>query len=88
MFYSLGNFFSGQEFEFTDIGGVGSVQVTKTISGAGSDILFEDPQIEPTLVLRSDELYRVVPFDSTEFKPITDSTVDEIIAHTEQYITE
>ncbi|WP_052144845.1 CapA family protein [Halalkalibacter okhensis] len=56
VFYSLGNFFSGQNFEYTDIGGLATINVTKTTKGEDSSIEIHSPDIEPTLVVLEDNV--------------------------------
>ncbi|MDG5790050.1 CapA family protein [Evansella sp. AB-P1] len=88
VFYSLGNFFSGQYFDFTDIGGLGTVEITKVTEGDETDISIVLPQIEPTVVILEDNLYRVKPMIGTDGSPITGSTYEEMVEHTLLYLEE
>lgn len=85
VFYSLGNFFSGQHFDFTDIGGLATVEITKTIEKDRTNITIEKPQIHPTVVILED-IYKVRPLDAVDGSPITGSTHEEMIEHTMLYI--
>ncbi|WP_413377726.1 CapA family protein [Alkalihalobacillus sp. 1P02AB] len=87
VFYSLGNFYSGQEFDYTDIGGLASVEVTKTTFGEETTFELSHYHIEPTLVLRQEYDYQVVPFAEAEHPSISGSTVEEMIDHTNLYLT-
>ncbi|MFC0560981.1 CapA family protein [Halalkalibacter alkalisediminis] len=86
VFYSLGNFISSQDFGLTDIGGVATVEVTKTTKGDDVSIDIHTPHIEPTLVEQG--TYRVYPFAETDINPIMGGTYTETIEHTERYLTE
>ncbi|KGA97164.1 capsular polysaccharide biosynthesis protein CapA [Alkalihalobacillus alcalophilus ATCC 27647 = CGMCC 1.3604] len=88
VFYSLGNFYSGQEFDYTDIGGLASVEVKKTTIGEETTFELNNYHIEPTLVLRQEYDYRVVPFAEAEHPSISGSTVEEMIDHTNLYLAE
>ncbi|MFA9556303.1 CapA family protein [Evansella sp. AB-rgal1] len=87
VFYSLGNFFSGQYFEFTDIGGVATVEVTKETVGNESTVTITTPQIEPTVVIL-DDIYRVKPMEATDGSPITGTTFEDVLEHTMIYMGE
>ncbi|GAF64421.1 capsular polysaccharide biosynthesis protein [Bacillus sp. TS-2] len=86
VFYSLGNFYSGQEYDFTDLGGVATIDIIKNQMGEEEEITLDNPLIEPTLVLRSENNYQVVPFTQTEYTPISGSTLEEIQSHIELYL--
>ncbi|ADU32460.1 CapA family protein [Evansella cellulosilytica] len=88
VFYSLGNFLSGQYFDFTDIGGIGTVEITKITNGEDVEVSIKNPEIIPTLVVQENDLYRVKPLESTDGSPITGSTFKETIAHTLLYLDE
>lgn len=59
--YSLGNFLSGQDRDYKDIGGMASVQITKKVSQEGKIISLNSPTFLPTYVSHSHDQYRVVP---------------------------
>jgi len=62
--YSLGNFISGQMWDYKDIGGMVTVEITKHISETGSRIELASPQFYPTYVSnQSLRNYRVVPLE-------------------------
>lgn len=60
--YSLGNFLSGQKWDYKDIGGMVTIDVTKTVSNNGTTIELSNPRFYPTYVtskfLRN---YKVMP---------------------------
>jgi poly-gamma-glutamate synthesis protein (capsule biosynthesis protein) len=88
VFYSLGNFFSGQNFEFTDIGGVGTVEVTKTTKGDESTIEIHTADLEPTLVVLEDDVYRVMPMAESEGSLINGYTFEETREHVNKYLVD
>lgn len=65
--YSLGNFLSGQIWDYKDIGGMASIKVTKTVTASGSNIEISEPDFYPTFVTNTYETnrkfsnYKVVP---------------------------
>ncbi|MBT2755066.1 CapA family protein [Mesobacillus foraminis] len=62
--YSLGNFLSGQIWDYKDIGGMASVDIIKKVGPAGTTVQLEDPQFYPTYVSSSKQRnYRVVPLE-------------------------
>ena len=65
--YSLGNFLSGQKRDYKDIGGMVTVDVTKTINENGTTIALSNPRFFPTYVTsRFSRNYRVVPLQDAE----------------------
>ncbi|WP_165967278.1 CapA family protein [Jeotgalibacillus sp. S-D1] len=87
VFYSLGNFYSGQNFEFTDVGGVASVEVTKTKTADAVTIELTKPFIEPTQVIRGqNEEYIVVPMKDTDIPSIAGESYDGTIEHVMQWL--
>ena len=86
VFYSLGNFLSGQKYDYTDIGGVGTIEITKRTKGDEVTIDIHSPEIEPTLVLRNS--WQVLPLSEATDPAISGSTHSEMIDHVEQYITQ
>ncbi|MFN7249456.1 MAG: CapA family protein [Anaerobacillus sp.] len=87
VFYSLGNFFSGQNFDYTDIGGVATVKVTKTVEDDHVSVKIHSPEIEPTQVVQQENGYFVRPMKEAETPSISGATLNEIIEHTQVYIT-
>lgn len=62
VFYSLGNFYSAQQFDSTNIGGIAEVTVAKSVIAGRSFIDVGTPSIYPTAVIRDkDRKYVVVP---------------------------
>ncbi|WP_312093988.1 CapA family protein [Niallia sp.] len=66
--YSLGNFLSGQDEEYRDIGGMVTVTVIKEQRGKNSTITMENPSFYPTFVSSNEESdYKMHPLlDSQE----------------------
>lgn len=52
VFYSLGNFFSAQQFDSTNIGGIAKLQITKKVVHEKVMIRIEDPSFTGTIVLK------------------------------------
>ncbi|RDI45845.1 CapA family protein [Falsibacillus pallidus] len=77
--YSLGNFLSGQMWEYKDIGGLASVTVQKTVSTTGTTIKVGDVQFQPTYV-ESHHLrkYKVLPLDKAFKEGLIDHSPEEI----------
>jgi poly-gamma-glutamate synthesis protein (capsule biosynthesis protein) len=88
VFYSLGNFFSGQNYEYTDIGGVGTIKVTKITKGDESTIEISTPHIEPTLVVLENEVYRMMPMADSDGSLINGSTTEHMREHVQMYVNE
>ncbi|KKK37309.1 capsular biosynthesis protein [Mesobacillus campisalis] len=60
--YSLGNFLSGQVWDYKDIGGMASVEVIKTVTPRGTSVELANPAFYPTFVASNGQRnYRVVP---------------------------
>lgn len=60
--YSLGNFLSGQMWDYKDIGGMATVEITKHITPEGTTLSLANPAFIPTFVSSSRQSnYRVVP---------------------------
>jgi acyl CoA:acetate/3-ketoacid CoA transferase alpha subunit len=80
VFYSLGNFFSGQKFEYTDIGGIARLTVEKDPSNAVSPITISHPSFFPTAVVKdAKDVFRVVPLKGVEKEKIVSN--DWVIDH-------
>lgn len=87
VFYSLGNFYSGQNYEFTDVGGVASVEVTKTKTASKETLALTSPFIEPTQVIRGQNgEYIVVPMKDTDIPSIAGESYDGTIEHVMQWL--
>lgn len=61
--YSLGNFISGQRWDYKDIGGIMRVTVEKTVTGDQKKIQLKDPSFIPTWV---DSTYSVQPLSQVK----------------------
>ena len=62
VFYSLGNFYSAQQFDSTNIGGIGRLTVTKTNYAGVPFISIGEPAFYPTAVTRdAQRRFVVVP---------------------------
>lgn len=60
--YSLGNFLSGQMWDYKDIGGLATIQVTKTINKDGTEIQLANPEFLPTFISNQNiRNYKIVP---------------------------
>lgn len=60
--YSLGNFLSGQMWDYKDIGGMASIDITKHSANGETTIQLDNPQFYPTFVAsKGQRNYRVVP---------------------------
>ncbi|GAE31330.1 CapA family protein [Halalkalibacter hemicellulosilyticus] len=87
VFYSLGNFLSGQNFDYTDIGGIATIDVTKvTLDDELVSLKVHSPHIEPTVVMREEGSYRVRELSEVGASPINGSTHDEMSEHVIQYM--
>jgi len=80
--YSLGNFISGQMWDYKDIGGMFEVKVSKDVSSSGSSIKLEDVQFFPTFVHNQKlKNYRLYPLQDAYAKGMADHSYEEIMAH-------
>ncbi|WNS77384.1 CapA family protein [Bacillus sp. DTU_2020_1000418_1_SI_GHA_SEK_038] len=62
--YSLGNFLSGQNWDYKDIGGIATINVTKSINESGVSIKLDQPAFFPTYVSKQKlRNYRIVPLE-------------------------
>ncbi|MDG5470989.1 CapA family protein [Jeotgalibacillus sp. ET6] len=87
VFYSLGNFYSGQNFEFTDVGGVATLDVTKTVANDQTTIQLSNPFIEPTQVIRGENgEYIAVPMKEAGATSIAGETYEETVEHVMQWL--
>ncbi|WP_442600263.1 CapA family protein [Neobacillus sp. D3-1R] len=60
--YSLGNFLSGQMWDYKDIGGMATIDILKKVSPEGTEIQLSNPQFLPTYVSNKHlKEYRIVP---------------------------
>ncbi|MBP3039959.1 CapA family protein [Bacillaceae bacterium Marseille-Q3522] len=76
--YSLGNFLSGQVGDYKDIGGMATVDVTKTVDQNGKNIALSNVKFYPTYVASQHAShYRVIPLQNAQ----TEATFTEIMDH-------
>ena len=62
--YSLGNFLSGQMWDYKDIGGLVSLDIIKRITPNGTSVELANPEFTPTYVSSNEQRnYRVVPLE-------------------------
>lgn len=65
--YSLGNFLSGQMWDYKDIGGMAMVEVKKRVDESGSRIELSNAEFYPTYVSNTNRRkYMVVPLEQAE----------------------
>ncbi|WNF20951.1 CapA family protein [Mesobacillus jeotgali] len=87
--YSLGNFLSGQMWDYKDIGGLATIEITKTITPDGDKIVLQNPEFLPTFVSSSRQSnYRVVPLQEAGQFGLAgaESKYNEIMEHMTQFI--
>ncbi|MBT2684916.1 CapA family protein [Bacillus sp. ISL-37] len=89
--YSLGNFLSGQMWDYKDIGGLATVEITKTITPEGNEIVLNNPEFIPTFVSSSRQRnYQVVPLQEAGKFGLAgaENKYNEIMHHMTQFIKE
>lgn len=66
--YSLGNFLSGQNKDYKDIGGMATIKVTKNVDNNGTRINLTNPNFYPTFVSKRNWVknYRIVPLQDAD----------------------
>ncbi|KQL53983.1 capsular biosynthesis protein [Heyndrickxia shackletonii] len=80
--YSLGNFISGQMWDYKDIGGMFEVKVTKDVTTNGNNIKLEDMQFYPTFVYNHKfKNYQLYPLQEAYAKGMADHSYKEIMEH-------
>jgi poly-gamma-glutamate capsule biosynthesis protein CapA/YwtB (metallophosphatase superfamily) len=87
--YSLGNFISGQIWDYKDIGGMATVEITKQVTESGKTIELSNPNFYPTFVSSKNfRNYRVVPLDQAGFYGLDNAAVknQEILEHMNQWL--
>ncbi|UCZ52733.1 CapA family protein [Bacillus shivajii] len=85
VFYSLGNFLSGQQFEYKDIGGIGKVKVQKIVQGEDEQLKLTSPSILPTYVHhRNHTNYQVMLLEEAYEKGYIHKSADMMKQHTEK----
>ncbi|RHW42149.1 CapA family protein [Neobacillus notoginsengisoli] len=85
--YSLGNFISAQVRDYKDIGGLVTLEITKTISEKGTTVELANPSFHPTFVYRKNgRNFRVVPMEKTGAYGI--STPEQMTLETIEHMTQ
>lgn len=87
--YSLGNFISGQNNHYKDIGGLATIEVTKQITDKGKTIEISNPVFIPTYVSRQkSHQFKVVPLENAGAFGLlnADAKYKEIQQHMYQWI--
>lgn len=73
--YSLGNFLSGQNWDYKDIGGIATIKITKSINEKGVSIKLDRPDFFPTYVSKQKlRNYRIVPLKEAEHFGLKNAT--------------
>ncbi len=84
VFYSLGNFLTGQVFEYTDIGGIARLNVRKTTQGDEKTIELSSPDILPTFVHHEDhDDHRVILLEDAYEQGVIDKSHEKMVNHVE-----
>jgi poly-gamma-glutamate capsule biosynthesis protein CapA/YwtB (metallophosphatase superfamily) len=89
--YSLGNFLSGQMWDYKDIGGLATVEISKIITPDRTEIILENPEFVPTFVSSTRQRdYKVVPLSAAGQYGLADAKnkYSEIMNHMTQFIKE
>ncbi|MBS4194114.1 CapA family protein [Bacillus sp. FJAT-49870] len=77
--YSLGNFLSGQIWDYKDIGGMVEITVKKKVKGNASNTTIEKAVLNPTFSASTHfQTYRVYPLDVANSKGLTAHNSEEI----------
>ena len=76
VFYSLGNFLSAQQFDYTSIGGIGKVEVVLKKIQNKKIIQVKSPSFVPTIVVKGSP-YKVYPLENVENPVVSPSWVQE-----------
>jgi len=87
--YSLGNFISGQQGDYKDIGGIATIDVTKQITKMGSKMILSNPTFTPTYVTsQQNKSYRIVPLAKARNYGLTSAKAkyDEIKLHMAKWL--
>jgi len=80
VFYSLGNFYSGQSFDYTDIGGIARLTIEKNTNIDDTPVTIHQNSFYPTAVIIDDKgIFKVVPLLSVEKDKIV--TNDWVLKH-------
>ncbi|MFD1778015.1 CapA family protein [Fredinandcohnia salidurans] len=90
--YSLGNFLSGQMWDYKDIGGVLKVEIVKEVKSKDESIIrIQNPQFTPTFVSNShNRNFKVVPLENAGAVGLSNasSKYDEMTNHMNQWLNQ
>lgn len=89
--YSLGNFLSGQDKLYRQIGGILTLHIVKTIDGNREEITIEQPEFLPTYVTFENETnYEVWPMAAVTDEQLPDAGMhyEEMKDHMQQWMPE
>jgi len=89
--YSLGNFLSGQDGLYKQIGGIVNIEIQKVINGDQEEVILKNPKFLPTYVhFQNDKDFKIIPMNQ-----LTDDVLmnaqglyEEIKAHMSQWVPE
>ncbi|MEH7885254.1 CapA family protein [Bacillus sp. JJ1609] len=87
--YSLGNFLSGQMWDYKDIGGLATIEITKQVTPERTEIVLGNLEFMPTFVSSSRQRdYQVVPLIEADKFGLADAKnkYTEIMNHMYQFI--
>lgn len=87
--YSLGNFLSGQMWDYKDIGGLATISITKKVSSEETKIELSNPQFLPTYVSNTHlKEYKIVPLKDAAPFGLKDASKqnEEIMNHMTQWL--
>ena len=87
--YSLGNFLSGQMWDYKDIGGLATIDITKEVTKSGVIIELKNPTFSPTFVANQGlQNYQVVPLQNAGVVGLENAQgkYDEMIKHMTQWL--
>lgn len=87
--YSLGNFLSGQMWDYKDIGGLATIEIVKHIDKSGVKIELKNPSFSPTFVSNQNENnYQVVPLKNAGVVGLENAQgkYDEMMNHMTQWL--
>ncbi|WP_077617936.1 CapA family protein [Bacillus sinesaloumensis] len=90
--YSLGNFLSGQMWDYKDIGGVLQIEIVKEVKAVDETIVrIQNPQFTPTFVSSSGfRNFKVVPLQNAGQFGLSNATnkYEEMIHHMNQWLVD
>ncbi|MGN7299496.1 CapA family protein [Ferdinandcohnia sp. SAFN-114] len=90
--YSLGNFLSGQMWDYKDIGGVLKVEIIKEVKAKDESFIhIQNPQFTPTFVSNSqNKNFKVVPLENAGAVGLSNakSKYDEMTQHMNQWLNQ